>query len=132
MEASAEEVGPAQMGELRTLMVVEDDPGLRRQMRWALADVFEVFVAEERNSALEIMNKEQPGVVVLDLGLPPDPNGASEGLFILESILAEYPGTKVIIASGNEERANALKAIARGAYDFFPKPVDLDQLRLIL
>ncbi len=116
----------------RSVLVVEDDPGLRRQMRWALGDSFNVHLAEDRTTALATMAKERPILVVLDLGLPPNPNGASEGLFLLETFLSEYQGVKVIIASGNEERSNALKAISLGAYDFFAKPVDLDQLRLIL
>ncbi|MCB2107656.1 MAG: sigma 54-interacting transcriptional regulator, partial [Rhodobacteraceae bacterium] len=114
------------------LLVVEDDPGLQRQMRWAFADSFQVQIAHDRNGALSVMAKDRPSLVVLDLGLPPDPNGASEGLSILESILAEYPLTKVVVASGNEDRNNALKAISLGAYDFFAKPIDVDELRLIL
>jgi two-component system NtrC family response regulator len=116
----------------RKLLIVEDDAGLQRQMRWALADTFDVHVAGDRTAALEIMAQEKPWLVVLDLGLPPDPNGASEGLSILETIVGNAPGTKVIIASGNEDKRHALRAIAYGAYDFFAKPVDIDQLRLIL
>jgi two-component system NtrC family response regulator len=116
----------------RKLLIVEDDAGLQRQMRWALADSFDVHVAGDRTAALEIMASERPWLAVLDLGLPPDPNGASEGLSTLETIVATYPGTKVIIASGNEDRRHALRAISYGAYDFFAKPVDVDQLKLIL
>jgi len=115
----------------RKLLIVEDDPGLRSQMRWALSDM-DVFIAEDRESALTTLRKEEPNVIVLDLGLPPDPNGASEGLATLDAVLSFKPETKVIIASGNEERENALKAIAAGAYDFYPKPVDIDILRLII
>lgn len=115
----------------RKLLIVEDDPGLRSQMRWALSDMG-VFIAEDRESALTTLRKEEPNVIVLDLGLPPDPNGASEGLATLDTVLSFKPETKVIIASGNEERENALKAIAAGAYDFYPKPVDIDILRLII
>ncbi|CCQ72871.1 PEP-CTERM-box response regulator transcription factor [Magnetospira sp. QH-2] len=115
-------------------LVVEDDDGLRSQMRWALADddVFEIMVAGNRKDAMTTMRKEEPTIVVLDLGLPPDPNGASEGLATLEEILTFRPLTKVIIASGNEDRNNALKAVSLGAYDFYPKPVDIDELRLIM
>lgn len=116
----------------RQLMLVEDDPGLQRQMRWALADGFDVTVVKDRGEALETMERIKPPLVVLDLGLPPDPNGASEGLSVLETIVSQYLGTKVVVASGNEDRRNALKAISLGAYDFFAKPVDIDQLRLIL
>ncbi|WP_460021299.1 PEP-CTERM-box response regulator transcription factor [Magnetospira thiophila] len=115
-------------------MIVEDDDGLRSQMRWALADDedFEVLVAGNRKDAMTTLRKEEPSIVVLDLGLPPDPNGASEGLATLEEILTFRPLTKVIIASGNEDRNNALKAVSLGAYDFYPKPVDIDELRMIM
>ena len=116
----------------RKLLIVEDDAGLQKQMRWALADAFDVHIAGDRQTALEIMASQRPAVVVLDLGLPPDPNGATEGLQTLETIVGTYPGTKVIIASGNEDRRHAMRAISYGAYDFFAKPVDIDQLRLIL
>jgi two-component system NtrC family response regulator len=115
----------------RKVLIVEDDAGLRTQMKWALAD-FEVFTAGDRDAALRLFEKEQPPVVVLDLGLPPDPNGAGEGLATLEIILTRQPLTKVVVASGNEERGNALKAIGLGAYDFYPKPVDPDTLLLII
>ncbi len=115
-------------------LIVEDDEGLRSQMRWALAsdEDLGVLVAGNRKEALAAIRKEEPSVVVLDLGLPPDPNGASEGLTALEEILTFRPLTKVIIASGNEDRNNALKAVGLGAYDFYPKPVDIDELRLIM
>lgn len=115
----------------RKLLVVEDDLGLRKQLRWALDD-FDVAVAEDRPSAIAAVRKEPPTVVVLDLGLPPDPNGASEGLATLTEILTLQPATKVIIASGNEDRNYALQAISQGAYDFYPKPVDSDVLKLIV
>jgi two-component system NtrC family response regulator len=118
--------------EKRKLLVVEDDPGLQSQLRWALSDSGEVHLADDRAAALVALRREAPAVVVLDLGLPPDTNGASEGLAALSEILALQPATKVIIASGNEDRENAVKAIGLGAYDFYPKPVDIDVLRLII
>lgn len=114
------------------LLIVEDDPGLQSQMRWALADEHDVFVAGERNEALDLLPKEMPSVVVLDLGLPPDPDGATEGLATLQAILDAQPQTKVIIASGNEDRENAVRAISLGAYDFCAKPVDIEMLSLII
>ncbi len=116
----------------RDILIVEDDAGLQSQMRWAMSNDFVVHVAGDRTEALNIMARHRPALVVLDLGLPPDPDGATEGLAILDSILAEYPGTKIVVASGNEDRNNAIKAVSFGAYDFFGKPVDIDQLRLIL
>ena len=118
--------------EKRNLLVVEDDLGLQSQLRWALSDIGEVHLADDRAAAMAVLRRAAPAVVVLDLGLPPDTNGASEGLAALSDILALQPATKVIIASGNEARENAVKAIGLGAYDFYPKPVDIDVLRLII
>lgn len=115
----------------RKILIVEDDLGLRTQMKWALAE-FDVLVAEDGPKALQVFEDNRPPVVVLDLGLPPDPNGAGEGLSALVDMLKLSPLTKVIVASGNDDRANALEAISLGAYDFYPKPVDPDALRLII
>jgi len=116
----------------RDLMIVEDDRGLQSQMRWALADDFNVHIAKDRSEAIDVMARHNPRLVVLDLGLPPDPAGATEGLAVLEHIVERYPETKVIVASGNAERLNAMKAVSSGAYDYFSKPVDIDELKLIL
>lgn len=113
------------------LLLVEDDPGLRSQLRWAL-DGFDVHLAEDRENAVKTFESVKPAVVILDLGLPPDPNGASEGLATLEEILSIRPDTKVIVSLGNEERVNAVEAVRLGAYDFYPKPVDVEVLRLII
>ncbi|MTV36431.1 PEP-CTERM-box response regulator transcription factor [Duganella radicis] len=113
------------------LLVVEDDAGLQKQLRWIL-DAYEVVTADDRDSALAQLRRHQPAVVTMDLGLPPDPDGASEGLALLSHILAAAPDTKVIILSGNQERAFALKAIALGAYDFHQKPLDADTLSLVI
>jgi two-component system NtrC family response regulator len=122
------------MAERRPLLLVEDDVGLQRQMTWALGDEFEVSVAGSRPAAMDLVKgrDEDFPVVVLDLGLPPDENGASEGLALLQEILTHAPLTKVIVASGNEDRANAVRAVSLGAYDFYGKPVDIDVLGLII
>jgi len=113
------------------LLIVEDDPGLQRQLRWAYDD-YEVIIAGDRTAAIEALRAAEPAVVTLDLGLPPDPDGVSEGFACLEQILALKPDTKVIIASGHGARESALRAIASGAYDFYQKPVDIDELGLIV
>ena len=113
------------------LLIVEDDEGLQRQLRWAYDD-YEVLVAADRDAAVNALRAGEPAVVTLDLGLPPDPDGVSEGFATLETILALKPETKVIVASGHNARESALKAIASGAYDFYQKPVDIDQLGLIV
>ncbi|HEX8669034.1 MAG TPA: PEP-CTERM-box response regulator transcription factor [Allosphingosinicella sp.] len=113
------------------LLIVEDDEGLQRQLRWAYDD-YDVLIASDRDAAIEILRSEEPPVVTLDLGLPPDPNGVTEGFATLESILSLKPETKVIVASGHGARESALRAIASGAYDFYQKPVDIDQLGLIV
>lgn len=113
------------------LLVVEDDAGLARQLRWAY-DAYEVVVADSRRAAVDAVRLHEPAVVTLDLGLPPDPDGVSEGFAALAEILAIKPDTKVVVASGHEARASAREAIALGAWDFYAKPVDIDQLGLIV
>ncbi|MBZ2209720.1 PEP-CTERM-box response regulator transcription factor [Massilia soli] len=113
------------------LLVVEDDAGLQKQLRWNF-DEYEVVVAGDRETALAQLRRHLPPVVTLDLGLPPDPDGASEGLATLQQILALAPDTKVIILSGNQQRANALKAVSLGAYDFQQKPFCPVTLALVL
>lgn len=113
------------------LLVVEDDAGLQRQLRWSL-DAYDVVTADDRETALAQLRRHHPAVVTMDLGLPPDPDGASEGLALLAQILSAAPDTKVIILSGNQERDFALKAIAMGAYDFHQKPLDAATLALVI
>jgi two-component system NtrC family response regulator len=115
----------------KKLLIVEDDKGLQKQLRWSF-DAYEVVVADERESALAQLRRHQPAVVTMDLGLPPDPDGAGEGLATLQQILAAAPATKVIVLSGNQERANALKAVAMGAYDFQHKPCEPELLKLVV
>ena len=99
--------------EKKTLLIIEDDLGLQKQLRWSF-DAYEVLVAGDRESALAHVRRHEPAVVTMDLGLPPDPDGATEGLAILQQILALAPDTKIIVLSGNQERDNAVKAIALG------------------
>ena len=113
------------------LLIVEDDEGLQRQLRWAYDD-YQVIVAGDRASAIDALRAEEPDVVTLDLGLPPEPDGTAEGFATLDAILALKSDTKVIVASGHGARESALRAIAGGAYDFYAKPVDIDELGLIV
>ncbi|TZG28105.1 PEP-CTERM-box response regulator transcription factor [Sphingomonas montanisoli] len=113
------------------LLVVEDDEGLQRQLRWAYED-YEVVIAGDRKTAIDALRANEPAVVTLDLGLPPDPDGTSEGFAILETILSLKPDTKVIVASGHGAHEGALRAVAMGAYDYYHKPVDFDELGLIV
>jgi two-component system, NtrC family, response regulator len=115
----------------RPLLIVDDDPGLLRQLRWAFSG-HKVYLAGTRQEATDLVRKDPVPVAIVDLGLPPDPDGASEGLSILAEILTIAPATKVIIATGNETREHALRAIALGAYDFYQKPIDIDVLQLIV
>ncbi|WP_231624919.1 MULTISPECIES: PEP-CTERM-box response regulator transcription factor [unclassified Novosphingobium] len=122
---------PAPAKALPKLLIVEDDPGLQAQLKWAYED-FEVLIAGDRQTALALLRSEEPAVVTLDLGLPPDPDGTSEGFAVLDAIMALKPDTKVIVASGHGARESALRAIQQGAYDFYAKPVDIDALGLIV
>jgi two-component system NtrC family response regulator len=124
----------APQSEVRTeerILLVEDDLGLQKQMRWALSPYL-VDVASSRVEAMAKVFSSTFRVVILDLGLPPDENGASEGLKVLDEILNATPKTKVIVASGNVERANAVKAVANGAFDFIAKPIDSEILKLVI
>jgi two-component system NtrC family response regulator len=114
---------------LKPLLIVEDDKGLLRQLRWAFPD-HKVHPAGTRREALDLIRREPVPVAIVDLGLPPDPDGAAEGLATLAEIRQIAPTTKVIIATGNETREYAVRAVALGAYDFYQKPVDIDSLRL--
>ncbi len=116
---------------IKKLLIVEDDPGLQSQMKWCFEDV-EVHVADDRESALSLFRRVEPSVVTLDLGLPPDPGGSSEGFRTLEDILRLSPSTKVIVVTGREEKENAVKAIGMGASDFYQKPVDADILSFVV
>ncbi len=115
----------------RSLLVVEDDIGLQSQLRWCFEE-FEVHIAGDRQEAINLLRRHEPSVVTLDLGLPPDPGGVSEGLATLEEILTIVPNTKVIVVTGDNDRTNAVKSIALGAYDFCQKPVEPDILTMIV
>ena len=113
------------------LLIIEDDPGLQKQLRWSLDD-YDVLVAGDRDAALAMVRRHEPAVITMDLGLPPDPDGASEGFATLQQILALTPDAKVIVLTGNQDRTNAVKAIGLGAYDFHHKPFDPEMLTLVI
>ena len=116
---------------MEKLLIVDDDVGIQKQLKWSLAD-YEVILADTRESAVAAVRRHEPKVVTLDLGLPPDAANASEGLAALKEILTIAPQTKVIVVTGNDDRENALKAIEMGAYDFYQKPVDSDVINVIV
>jgi len=113
------------------LMMVEDDIGLQKQMRWSF-DRYNLMFAGDRETALATLRRHEPSVVTLDLGLPPDADGSSEGFATLQEILAFAPSTKVIVLTGQNDRGNALKAVELGAYDFFAKPFEADLLNTVI
>ena len=115
-----------------TLLVVEDDEDLRQQMKWALSSDYDLREAGDRQSAIQEIQSDSLHLVILDLGLPPNPSDATEGLRALEEMLAINRDLKVILATGNTDRAHALKAIDLGAYDFLEKPIQLDVLKVVL
>ena len=117
---------------MKQLLIVEDDPGLQSQMRWCFSEDINVSVACDRESAITALRRLEPGVVTLDLGLPPDPGGASEGFALLDEILRLAPTTKIIVVTGREDRDNAVRAIARGACDFYQKPLDAEILAFVV
>jgi len=115
----------------RTLLIVEDDLALQKQMRWAF-DACETVVASDRDSAIAQLRKHEPAVVTMDLGLPPAPDDVSEGFKLLREILTLAPDTKVIVLTGQHDRENAVKAVGLGAYDFFAKPFEPELLNLTI
>ena len=117
---------------MKKLLIVDDSREIRKQLKWGLGKSYRVLLAESVDEALQLFTLHSPEVVTLDLGLPPDIDGASEGLRCLQIILQKQPKTKVIVLSGNEEHANALAAVDMGAYDYYHKPIDLDELKIIL
>jgi two-component system NtrC family response regulator len=114
------------------LLIVDDDEEIRMQMKWALTQDYEVFVAEERQNAMEVFKAERPAVVTLDLGLPPHPREVKEGFRTLGDILQEDIDAKVIVITGRDGREHALQAISQGAYDFLRKPIQIDELKVII
>ncbi|MFW6094056.1 MAG: PEP-CTERM-box response regulator transcription factor [Pseudomonadota bacterium] len=115
----------------RRLLIIEDDPGLAGQMRWCFADA-DVFVAANAREAEALLRKEEPQVVTLDLGLPPDPGGTRVGFELLETIGTLLPSTKVIVITGREEHEHAVRAVAEGAYDYYQKPINSDTLNFVV
>ena len=115
-----------------TLLLVEDDEDIRTQMKWALAGDYEVVMAGDRAAAVTAFTATHPTATLLDLGLPPHPNDPEEGLAVLSGLLLLDRLAKVIVVSGQGDKQNALRAVGAGAYDFLCKPVDMDELRLVL
>ncbi|MFH0810567.1 MAG: PEP-CTERM-box response regulator transcription factor [Pseudomonadota bacterium] len=114
------------------LLIVEDDPSVAKQLKWALADSYEILLAHDGEEAMALFDAARPEVITLDLGLPPDPNDSTVGLQVLERLLAIDPTIKVIIITGNADRHSALNAVALGAYDYYQKPIDVIELKVIL
>ena len=114
------------------VLIVDDDEAIRTQMKWALSQDYEVHFAEDRKGALEVFKANSPAVTLLDLGLPPHPNQCDEGLAALSELLEVDATAKVIVISGQSEKQNALQAVGEGAYDFLCKPVEMEELKLLL
>jgi two-component system NtrC family response regulator len=113
------------------ILVIDDDLGIQKQLKWSFSG-YDVIFAADRSSAIAQLRRFEPKVITLDLGLPPDPSNATEGLATLEEILALAPQTKVIVVTGNNDKINALKAVSLGAYDFYQKPIDSDTIQILV
>jgi two-component system NtrC family response regulator len=114
------------------LLIVDDDEGIRTQLKYALRDDFVLFLAEDRPTALAALREHSPSLVSLDLGLPPAADGADEGLRVLDEIMGTAPTTKVVVVTGNGDRENAYRAVQLGAFDYHPKPIDVAMLKTVL
>ncbi len=117
---------------MEKLLVIEDDEDIVTQLKWGLSKDYRILIAEDRERALSLIKKEKPAVVTLDLGLPPEPHTTIEGFECLKAIIEEAPNTKIVVITGNDERESALKAINMGAYDFYQKPIEIRELKVIL
>lgn len=116
---------------MEKLLIIDDDLGIQKQLKWSLSD-YDVVLAGDRETAISAVRRHEPKVVTLDLGLPPDETNASEGLACLQEILTIAPHTKVVVITGNDDKENALKAIAAGAYDFYQKPIEQEVIEVIV
>ncbi len=114
------------------ILIIEDDDGIRTQMKWALNEEYDILLAENAKEAINIMSQFSPPLVTLDLGLPPDPEGTDEGFRLLQEILKISHLTKVIVVSGNPEKDAPLRAISMGALDFFAKPINIEELKAVV
>ncbi len=117
---------------MERLLIVEDSEEIRKQLKWGLRKWYSLHLAADADDALQYFRRHRPKVVTLDLGLPPDSEGTSEGFRCLQEILKMHPLTKVIVITGNDERENALHAVRLGAYDYYQKPIDLKELVVII
>ena len=118
--------------EKQKLLIIDDEEPIRKQLKWALDKDYHIYLAEGREEALSILQKERPRVVTLDMGLPPYPEGSKEGFKCMENMLKVDPFIKIIVITGNHEKKNALKAISMGAHDYYLKPIEVDELQVIL
>jgi len=114
------------------ILIVDDDDEVRTQMKWALNSHYDVLLAEDRQAGLELLKRDKPGVVTLDLGLPPSPGDTREGFLALTDMLQVDPLLKILVVTGQDEKENGMEAIGLGAYDFFCKPVNIDELKVVL
>ncbi len=121
----------SQNKDAKVLLVVEDDLGLQKQLKWCF-EQYQLVFAEDEASAIKQLRRFEPEVVTLDLGLPPDPANATVGLGVLQQMLKLAPYTKVIVVTGNDDQSNAVRAVGMGAYDFYQKPIDPDVLSLVV
>jgi two-component system NtrC family response regulator len=117
---------------MKLILIVEDDQDIQTQLKWGLSKDYEILQASNRADAVKLFNASSPTVVTLDLGLPPYENDSSEGLLLLNEIIKKEPSTKVIVLTGNDESETAVKAVSSGAYDYYKKPIEIEELKIII
>ena len=114
------------------ILLVDDEENILKQMRWALESDYDVFTTSVEGEAMNIFEKEKPPVVTLDLSLNPHNSADLGGMRLLEQILFQDPATRAIVITGNGDDKNALRAIRLGAFDYYAKPVRIEELKIMI
>jgi DNA-binding NtrC family response regulator len=114
------------------ILLVDDEENILEQMHWALEPDYQVFTTASEAGARETFEHEKPPVVTLDLSLNPQNPDDLGGLRLLKQMLFQEPSTRVIIVTANRDDINALQAIRLGAFDYYSKPVRLDEIKITI
>ena len=114
------------------ILLVDDEDNLLKQMRWGLDADYDVLTASNEDDAMTVFESERPSVVTVDLSLNPEEPSDLGGLRLVERFLTREPATRVIVITGNNDDANALQAVRLGAFDYYCKPIRLEEIKVMV